>query len=142
MRTREYARTGLAIVAWLFAACLVIQIFLAGLGVFDDPRSFITHREFGYAIGWFILALVVLAIVGRVPRGLLGLCLFTAVQMILQSVFVAMRTSNPAIAALHPVNGVLMLLVVIVIARRAWAIRSAPTVAVRSSSDVSVDAPA
>ena len=124
MRTREYARTGLAVVAWLFAALLLLQIFLAGLGVFEDPRSFVTHREFGYGISWLILVLIVLAVVGRVPRAILGLCVLLAVQIILQSVFVAMRGSNPAIAALHPVNGVLMLVVTIAVARGAWRIRS------------------
>ena len=124
MRTRDYARTGLAVVAWLFAALLLIQIFLAGLGVFDDPRSFVTHREFGYGISWLILAMIVLAVVGRVPRAILGLCVLLAVQIILQSVFVAMRGSNPAVAALHPVNGVLMLVVTLAVARGAWQIRS------------------
>ena len=45
--------------------------------------------------------------------------------VILQSVFVAMRTSTPAIAALHPVNGFLILLVAILLARESWAMRTA-----------------
>ena len=34
--------------------------------------------------------------------------------------FVALRADYPALAALHPVNGMLLLLVVIAIARDAW----------------------
>ena len=73
MRARHVARNGLAVAAWLFVACIFIQIFLAGLGVFDGPEAFITHREFGYAFGWLVLVMLVLAIVGRTGRRLVGL---------------------------------------------------------------------
>jgi hypothetical protein len=129
MRARDIARTGLAIVAWLFVACILVQIFLAGLGVFDDRSTFITHREFGYVFGWLTLVMLVLAIVGRVPRRLLGLVGLMLVLFALQSVFVALRGDYPTVAALHPLNGVLLLLVAIVVARSAWALRgSAPVV--------------
>jgi hypothetical protein len=124
MRAREMARTGLGVVAWLFVACLLVQVFLAGLGVFDDPASFVTHRDFGYVFGWLTLVMLVLAIVGRVPRRLLGLVGLTLVLFALQSVLVALRADYPAVAALHPVNGFVLLLVAIVIARSAWATRS------------------
>ena len=135
MTLRTAARTGLAIVAVLFAVLLIVQVFLAGLGVFDSPTAFATHRDFGYTISLLILPIIILALVGRAPKGLVGLTVVLAVQMILQSVFVAMRTSDPAIAALHPVNGVLMLIVTLVIARWAWAIRAeaAPTTATSPS---------
>ena len=138
MRFRTGARTGLAIVAGLFAALLIVQVFLAGLGVFDSPSAFATHRDFGYMIGLLILPLIILALVGRAPKGLVGLTILIAVQMTLQSVFVAMRASNPAVAALHPVNGVLMLIVTIVVARWAWAIRDEPAAAPAETSAPSV----
>ena len=123
MTTQSRLRTALAIVASLFAALILVQIFLAGLGVFDDPRSFATHRGFGYLIGWFTLALVILAIAGRAGRRLIGLSLVTLAQMALQSVLILVRDDYPAVAALHPVNGVVLLGVVIVIAREAPASR-------------------
>jgi hypothetical protein len=123
MRAQAIARNGLAIVAWLFVLCIFIQIFLAGLGVFDDPNAFITHREFGYTFGWLTLVLLVLAAIGRTGRRMIGLAALTLVLFALQSVLVALRTDYPSVAALHPVNGVALLLVAIVIARSAWAIR-------------------
>ena len=126
MHVHVVARTGLAIVAGVFAVLLIVQVFLAGLGVFDSPSAFASHRDFGYTIGLLILPMIILALVGRAPRGLVGLTVLIAVQMTLQSVFVALRTTNPGVAALHPVNGVLMLIVTIVIARWAWAIRDEP----------------
>jgi mercuric ion transport protein len=123
MQIRTLARTGVAILAGLFAALILVQVFLAGLGVFDDPSAFITHRDFGYTIGLLILPILILALVGRGPRVVVGLAILLAIQMTLQSVFVAMRADNPQVAALHPVNGVLMLIVTIVLAREAWAAR-------------------
>ena len=41
-------------------------------------------------------------------------------------VFVVMRDSTPAVAALHPVNGFLILFLAIVLARDSWMMRTAP----------------
>jgi mercuric ion transport protein len=125
MSNRSLLRTALAGVSALFAALILVQVFLAGLGVFDDPASFITHRNFGYLIGWLTLVLVVLAVAGRAGRRLVGLAVLSLAQMALQSVFVLVRDDLPAVAALHPVNGVLLLLVVVALARGAWQTRDA-----------------
>ena len=113
----SWARRVLPIVAWLFVACSIIQVFLAGLGVFENPARFVTHRDFGYTFSALVLALIILAIVGRMGRRVIGLTLLLLVMFVLQSVFVAFRTSQPMIAALHPVNGFLIILVGIVLAR-------------------------
>jgi hypothetical protein len=131
---RSTLRTALAVVAATFAALLVIQVFLAGLGVFDDPSAFLTHRDFGYLIGMLTLVILVLALVARAGRRLVGLAALGLVQMALQSVFIAVRADLPAVAALHPVNGVLLLVVTLVIARGAWAIRAQPVESTRSQA--------
>ena len=123
MGIRTGARTALAILAGVFAVLLLIQIFLAGLGVFEGPERFALHRDFGYGISLLIIVMIVLSLVGRGPARLIGLSVLLEVQILLQSVFVVMRTDNPQVAALHPVNGVLMLIVSIVLAREAWAVR-------------------
>lgn len=120
MRSRFTARSALAVAAWLFVACIVVQVFLAGLGVFDRADAFVTHRYFGYLFGWLTLVMLVLAVAGRVGRRLIGLCVLALVQFALQSVFVAVRADLPAVAALHPVNGMALLLVGVAIARIAW----------------------
>ncbi len=124
---RTFARQAHPIVGALFAGCVVIQVFLAGLGVFADPRSFITHREFGYLFGFLTLALLVLALVGRVPRRVTGLSALLLLLFALQSVFIAVRTSSPEIAALHPLNGFLILFVAITVSRASWAARHEPS---------------
>src|SRR5262245_16988618 len=117
---RSFARQALPVVAVLFVACCLVQVFLAGLGAFDDPRSFITHREFGYLLGWFTLAMLILALLGREPKRIVGLCALLMIQFTLQSVFVALRADYPAVAALHPVNGFLILAVGGIVARLSW----------------------
>ena len=119
---RRWARCGVVIVAWLFVAGVVGQVFLAGLGVFGVPTGdFSTHRGFGYLVGWLTLVVLVLAIAGRLPRRVIGLAVLLLILFALQSVFVAVRDEYPAVAALHPLNGFLILLVGIVIARDARA---------------------
>jgi hypothetical protein len=114
---RHYARAAQPWVAWLFVACVVVQVFLAGLGVFQNATQFSVHRDFGYLFGWLVLILLILAVAGRMGREIIGLSVLLAVLFALQSVFVQLRTSQPVIAALHPVNGFLIGLVGIVLGR-------------------------
>ena len=84
---RRYARIGFVGAVWLFVACAVGQVFLAGLGVFGLPA---------------------------------GLSALLLVLFSLQSVFVAIRVDYPSVAALHPLNGFLILLVAILLGRDGW----------------------
>jgi hypothetical protein len=111
------------IVAWGLVAGVVVQVFLAGLGVFDSPARFNIHTTWGYTLEILPLVLLGLAAAGRLGRrqmlyaaGLFGMFL-------LQSVFVGLRADLPWLAALHPVNGFAILLVSIAAAREAWVAR-------------------
>jgi hypothetical protein len=119
-----------------------VQVFLAGLGVFDGPERFEIHRNFGYTFGWLTLVMVIIAAVGRLGRVLIGLSLLALVQFFLQSIFILFREDQPAIAALHPVNGVLLLVVAIWIGRLAWAGRKAAARAAAESGPEPSPAPA
>lgn len=127
---RTFAQTAYPIVAGLFVACAIVQVFLAGLGVFDSPTAFVTHRGFGYTFGWLTLVLLVVALAGRMPRRFVGLSVLLLVLFALQSVFVALRDDLPAIAALHPLNGFSILGAGVVATRASWLYRRAATGAV------------
>jgi hypothetical protein len=124
---RSIARNLHVVVAFLLIAALVVQVWLAGRGVFESPTVFITHRDVGYMLSLFPIVLLVLGLLGGMGRRAAIMAALILGLMILQSVFVVMRTSSPAIAALHPVNGFLILLVAIVLARESWAMRNATT---------------
>ena len=122
----RYARIGFVGAAWLFVACAVVQVFLAGLAVFSVPAGdFAAHRDWGYTFSYLILVILVLALVGRLPRREVALSVALIVLFALQSVFVAIRTDYPAVAALHPVNGFLIILVGIVLGLDGWRIARA-----------------
>jgi hypothetical protein len=117
---RSGARVLFLVLAWLLVAGLAVQVFLAGLGVFESPRQFEVHRDWGYLLELFPILMVVTGLVGAVGRRQVGLSAVIFGLFILQSVFIAFRGDAPAIAALHPVNGFLIFLLSIVVARTAW----------------------
>ena len=91
------------------------------LGVFGLPAGdFTAHREWGYTFGYLTLVILILAIVGRFPRRMIGLSVLLLVLFSLQSVFVGIRADYPSVAALHPLNGFLILFVAIVLGRDGW----------------------
>ena len=132
---RSRARLALPIILGAFVACAVVQVFLAGLGVFDDARSFVTHREFGYAFGWLTLVALILALVAGSPRRITGLVALLLLLFTLQSVFVAVRADLPMVAALHPLNGFALLGAAIVATRRAWVARRSPAESEQAAPD-------
>jgi hypothetical protein len=117
---RSTLRTIYAALAWLFVAGLVVQVFLAGRGVFESPVEFETHRTWGFLLELFPIVLLIGGLVAGVGRRLAVFAIVAFVLFILQSVFVALRESSPILAALHPMNGFLILLIAIEMAREAW----------------------
>jgi lysylphosphatidylglycerol synthetase-like protein (DUF2156 family) len=99
--------------AWLFLAGAVLQFFLAGLGVFG-AASFVPHQTVGKLL-WLasliqLVLAAVLALSGGLSRGRVGLAALLFVLMVVQwSLVEAFSGSVPILAALHPVNGLLVL---------------------------------
>ena len=122
---RSVARTLHLVVAVLLVAGLVTQIFLAGLGVFRSSESFLTHRDFGYMLELLPILLLVLGLIAGLGRRMALLAAAIFGLFLLQSVFVVLRESAPEVAALHPVNGFLITLLAIILARDAWLARRA-----------------
>ena len=117
MSVSRAARIGYGWLAWLFVACVVVQFFLAGLGVFAGAANFDTHRSFGYLFGWLLVLMLIAAIVGRMGGRFIGGALVLIVLFAMQSVFVALRDSLAAVAALHPLNGVAIFTLALSLAR-------------------------
>lgn len=121
---RGIARTLHVVVAWVLVAGLVVQVWLAGRGVFDTT-TFAPHREFGYTLSVVPLVLLVLGFVGGMGRKVAGLAAAIFLLFIVQSILVALRTSQPAVAALHPVNGFLIVLLAVLLVRESMVQRTA-----------------
>jgi hypothetical protein len=95
-------------VAVLYLVGAVVQFFLAGLGVFAG-ESYDAHRAFGLVLVLFTLALLVLALVGRLPRTTVVLTVVLVGLNVLQMFLANIDVGE--IAALHPVNGVVIVFV-------------------------------
>jgi hypothetical protein len=112
------------VLAWGFVAGVVLQVFLAGRGVFESTLAFKDHVGWGYMLGMLAIVLLVLAAVGRLGRRQILYAVALWVMFAFQSVFIAVRADLPTVAALHPVNGFGILLVSILMARDAWLARN------------------
>ena len=113
----RYARLVYRGVIWLFVACVVVQVFLAGVGVFVGTDRFELHRNFGYTFGWLALLLPLLALAGRLGRRAVGLSFGITFLFIMQSVLVALRADMPYLTALHPVNALAIFWLSLTLAR-------------------------
>jgi len=120
-------RITFAVVAWLFVAGVFYQVYLAGIGLFNPGvDQFSAHRGFGWMLH---LAPVLVLLVGWAAHPgsrtmwLIG-ALFTLV--LFQPFLPSARVDSPAVAALHPVNAVLIAWLGITIALRATALAREP----------------
>jgi hypothetical protein len=114
---RTAARITFVATSWLLVAGLVVQVFLAGLGVFDSPERFELHSTFGFALQVLPFIMLLSGLAGGLGRRLVGLAGLIFGLFFLQSVLVSLRGQAPTIAALHPLNGFLILFVSIAVAR-------------------------
>jgi Family of unknown function (DUF6220) len=101
-------------VAALYLAAVIVQFFLAGLGTFGG--DFDPHSVLGFIIGIGSLALLVIGLIGRLPRLMLGLTALLVGLNVLQ--FVLPNIDTDEIAALHLVNGVAIVFVAYVLVQR------------------------
>lgn len=118
--------------AWLFAAGVVLQGYLAGqaLAQLGGNGDFTTHRDVGYTV-LGILAVVVLAaaLAGRMPRRHVGWSVALFLLYVVQTSLPFLRTDNPAIAALHPANAMILLVLAVFIGWRGRAVVMADPIA-------------
>ena len=99
-RTIAWIYTGLA---WVILAGLLLQIYSAGTALFG-ATTFEAHRSLGMALSLPVLALLVLALVGRMGWRLIGFSALLVVLTVVQMLLPQLRDSVSLVAALHPLN--------------------------------------
>ena len=107
-----------AVSAWAFLIGVVIQVFLAGAGLFG-LTDFTAHAGFGWMLASVPILVLVLAMAALVDRRTVLITLALTVVTMLQPELAAARHDNPVVAALHPVNALLVFWLAWVVARRA-----------------------
>jgi hypothetical protein len=124
--SRKLARVGLSVAARLarslyvllssvLTAGVLFQVFLAGMGAFGAAWSY--HVTLAQFLVLPPMLMVPTAFVGRLPWVLRLLPL--GIVVLVGSQFALAHVAVP-VAALHPVNGFLILLTSLYIARRSW----------------------
>jgi len=96
-----------AALLWAFLACLVLQVYLAGMGFFDADSDFGLHRDFGYLIGLVPLLGLISGAIGRIGRPAIWWALLLAVlAVVVQPSLPSLSEGFPLVAALHPLGAV------------------------------------
>jgi hypothetical protein len=93
--------------ARLFTIGVVVQIFIAGLSLFESAKYWDDHKSLGQSLGIIPALLIVAAIVGRLPPRLIGMSVGLLVLWIVQ--WQLPKIDNGWIAALHPLNAFLLI---------------------------------
>ncbi len=120
---RSIARRAFPVLSWAYVAALGVQVFFAGMYVFAGARNIELHKNFAHVIGLLTILLVLAAFVGRVDRADKRLTLAVVGLLFVQGglVHVHQFFNMPLVAALHPVNALVLTWVSVTLARRAAA---------------------
>jgi hypothetical protein len=105
----RWGRIGLIVSAWLYALCILVQVFLAGLStgmLGGEPARWSDHVSFGQMIGSLPLLLIVFALVGR--ASIPTLAMSGAIFFLYGFQYVFANSDNGNVAALHAVNALVM----------------------------------
>lgn len=107
----EGRRLAYFFVAWIFLGSLVVQVFLAGLTIFESADWGDIHGTFGYIVVHPIgLILIVVALLAKLPRPMLILAIVAPVLSFFMPIFAgpSFRANYAFYAALHPTLAVIL----------------------------------
>ena len=107
-----------AAAAVLFLVGVVVQVYLIGATLFAGG-SIENHRGLGYLLSLAPVIPLLLAWPARAGQRTVLLCAALLVDAFVQSVLPSLKGAVPFIAALHPVNALLVFGLSVVVARRA-----------------------
>lgn len=101
----RWGRIAFGVLSWLVFIGVIVQVTLAGSGIFVDYSRFDIHRSLGYFLILPSVLMIVAAFMGHLPRQRIGQSFGLLVMIVLQIVFVEIRdTGLEELAALHVLN--------------------------------------
>ena len=116
------ARYVYLVLAWLFVAGLVVQVFYAGMGIFG-ASDFEAHMGLGWMLHLVPLLILAAAALGRVGRRRILWAAALALTVFVVPIVVLSRDDAPTLAAFHPVLAVVAFVLAVVVARDATSVR-------------------
>lgn len=91
------------ILAWVFLACIVAQVFIAGMATFSDATNWETHKSFIKIFALAPLLMYLLTFVGGIKGRKRWVSLGLFALVVFQFLSIQVFSSAGLIAALHPV---------------------------------------
>ena len=116
---RRFFRFTLLGFSWLFVAAIVVQVYFAGLMLFGQEGGTDLHADTGYILGTAGVLFLLLPALARAGSSTIVIGLVLAVITFFQPNLALARDDSALIAALHPVNAVLIIALSMVVIRRA-----------------------
>jgi len=115
----RFSRGLYLVLAWALVLSVAYQTFLAGMAVFVDASNWARHTGFVHVFEMVPILLLVLAFTGRMPRGE-GYYLWPVVLWVLIAAQYAFAAAGATmVAALHPVNALVIFWISHMLARKA-----------------------
>jgi len=123
-----------AAVLWVVA--IIVQVFLAGsaIGNLGGSGDFATHMGFGYTMGVVQLIALVLAFPARMSTRDKQISAGLLVLYIVQTLLPGFKSGPTFLAALHPLNAMILFTLSIWYARHAWRIAAGSAAPVSSAA--------
>ena len=113
------ARYLYAALAYAVVVGILLQVYVIGLALFDDPKNAELHANFGWLLHLGPLPILVAAALARAGRTQILQGVALAVTFFFVPILAAIRADAPLTAAFHPVAAVLGLVLAVVVARGA-----------------------
>jgi hypothetical protein len=111
----RFVRLGYYALAWVFVACLMVQVFLAGLATFDSG-DWKAHVSFVRTFAIIPILMIALSLLGRMSWRTVLITIGMFLMVIFQ--FISVKLDAKTITALHPVVAVLLIGFTIMAIRR------------------------
>jgi len=121
----DRARVVFKVLAQLFAVCIMIQVFLAGLALFWDSEQWASHTGFSRFLLLPPVLMLIASFIARLPVSLRWSSVGLIVMLILMGVTANVASNAGVVAALHPVIAFLMFGATMTVVRKTSALMQA-----------------
>ncbi|WP_409175940.1 DUF6220 domain-containing protein [Brevibacillus fortis] len=91
------------VLAWVFFAFIIVQVSLAGLGLFVNGEHWEMHRTLAQYFALIPVGMLVLSFPGKLPVHLRWICLGLYLMIVAQFLTVIYSSHLGILSALHPV---------------------------------------